>query len=1502
MTSKSRLHQRIRHNHRLTSPTTRPIRNAIALGLALTVSSPVFAGGCDVSDPSNAVCDGFFFHTISYAIDNLNLNVGGDFRTNIRPPDGSYGIDLYALNGSLTLTSAANVVSSHAAAILVVAPNGIVNVESSGNLATSYAGGIDAYSIHGDVSVTNDGSIVSGMGSTIHAIQAVSTYGNASIDNHGAINASAANGYGNAAAYGVTVRGYNATLDNTGSINAHGSTQYGLGLAVGSDTLGHAATTNNSGIVHGDFHADTGYAGAIGIRNSAGDYSTIDNGTGASISANASAGFGKANTYGAMASGNVVLIANEGSISASSHADKGVAYALGTFANGAYGTAVTHNDGDISASADVDAAFGNANAIGANTIGSSNASVASSGAISATATANGDHGFARAIGAQTSANDAAQDNHGGISATASVGYNGVVYAFGSYASGKYGVTDSNEGSIAAVVSSNQGLANAHGLFDTSYRGDVTTTNTGDISATANAAGDATTTYGGFAYAYGLHASGKYKTHVLNSGSISASAIAPFGIAHATGAYVNADNATTLVNDGAISAAASAEHYNAVATGSNVNSRDYALTTNNGSIAGVATGDFGTAQAFGSGTGTWGIHGVARLANDGAISATASAYAGTAHAMGSISRGIVAGTTDNSGTISAAAYATHGLAVATGSKTYALYSDAAMANSNGIHAHADAGDAGTGFAYGSIVLGSDHASSNNSAGGIISASTLASGEHSGQAFSIGSTTLGSHASLTNNGDISATATTTGYSHSIATGATVAGDFHAYANAVNYFYGTVHNIAADAYNAGSIIANATAGDGIATATGLNAVSRYGDVTVVNAGTIGAYATAAANATATGVLATGHDVAVTLGATSQLVASANGATGTATGLSVTGSSVTASNVGAIRATFDGAGGKAFGAIISAASDVTFTNSGSIVASASAGAVGVTLDSPTSTTLVNSGTIAASSAAANSIAVQTGDSTDTIQNTGRINGALVTGGGNDRLANSAGGVWNVVGASTDFGPGDDTISNAGTINLHDASIALGSSGGGGNIFTNSGLVTAFGNDSIDMGAGNPNPFTNTGSVELRNGIAGDALTLHGDWAGSGRIGVDVSPQHGSGDMVHIVGNVAAGSVTAVNVNLVDRPTSALRSLPIVDVTGDATAGSFVLGEVHFDKARSFLVVQGISLTGNIDASNTTPDVFSVGIAVTGVTDSGALAAAIVPGAQGLMNSEVGTWRQRIGVLMPTARGSVGLWTRAFQDSGRVSPGHIANNFGQDGNFSFDQTNSGEEIGADFALSGNLSAGLMLGKAQASQHLDNAGVGRNRISADTRGAYLTWMTSGGFYLDGSYRSMRFAARLNSPAGESRASGKADAFNIELGRSWAFADGFKLVPQIQYTRTTVNHVDTLTGALAGFTAQGGASSRGRAGITLSKDIVASNSAVWTPYASVSAVHDFGGRNTFAIDNNFSGETDTRGTNALVEGGVSVRTGKLEVFGGVNWQDGGALQSFTGGEIGLHYNW
>ncbi len=696
----------------------------------------------------------------------------------------------------------------------------------------------------------------------------------------------------------------------------------------------------------------------------------------------------------------------------------------------------------------------------------------------------------------------------------------------------------------------------------------------------------------------------------------------------------------------------------------------------------------------------------------------------------------------------------------------------------------------------------------------------------------------------------------------------------------------------------------GTGAATANGISAVnmSTDGGVAIANDGRIQAVATGPGVVYATGIWGSATSAGAVLGENSVITVQATGASGSAIGLSISGDVVSASNAGILQAEFIGEGGDTYGALIASLSgDVTFTNSGSIRAIDADYAIGVQLDSLTATTLINSGVINALSETGTGVALRTGDSTDLIQNTGTLGGALVTKGGNDTLANDLGGVWHATGSS-DFGAGTDTINNVGTILLDNAVITMGDSTTFDNAFTSSGLIRVSGDNTIDMGVHNVLAFSNSGILDFRDGVAGDILTINGDFSGSGAINLDVSGLNTSGDLLYVNGNIAADSISTINVSLLSLPTSQTASMPLIYVSGDSTATAFELGEVRYDPDQNFLTLNyNVDLEAAIDASNATPDVFSLGVSVSGLSDSGTLAATIAPGAQSLLNSQVGTWRQRTGVIDKFRKGGVALWARLFQDSGVVSPQHVASNFGQDGNFAFDQRNSGTEVGADFAISDALSVGVLAGKSDGRQRLQGAGLGASTIDGNTYGAYATWLSPTGFYLDASYRHMRFDAKLHTPAGEIRTTGNANALSLEGGYAWILGNGLKIEPQVQYTRIQVGDIGALSGALARFQSEGGDSSRGRVGVMFRKGF-GSDGTVWTPYASINAVREFDGKNRFSINDDFFGETNAKGTNALVEAGLNVDMGRLSVFGGATWQDGGALESVVSGQVGMRFAW
>ena len=159
---------------------------------------------------------------------------------------------------------------------------------------------------------------------------------------------------------------------------------------------------------------------------------------------------------------------------------------------------------------------------------------------------------------------------------------------------------------------------------------------------------------------------------------------------------------------------------------------------------------------------------------------------------------------------------------------------------------------------------------------------------------------------------------------------------------------------------------------------------------------------------------------------------------------------------------------------------------------------------------------------------------------------------------------------------------------------------------------------------------------------------------------------------------------------------------------------------------------------------------------------------------------------------------------------------------------------------------------------------------------------------------------MTSAGGAIQADGDAASLNVEAGYAWTLAGGLKIEPQLQYTQTHVSNVDLVTLGQGALQVADGDAATGRVGVMVRKSF--GTGTVWTPYASVNAVHEFDGDNAYAINDTFFGTTSTDGTSALVEGGVSVRTGNLSVNGGLQWQDGGALESFTGGQVSLRYSW
>jgi outer membrane autotransporter protein len=289
------------------------------------------------------------------------------------------------------------------------------------------------------------------------------------------------------------------------------------------------------------------------------------------------------------------------------------------------------------------------------------------------------------------------------------------------------------------------------------------------------------------------------------------------------------------------------------------------------------------------------------------------------------------------------------------------------------------------------------------------------------------------------------------------------------------------------------------------------------------------------------------------------------------------------------------------------------------------------------------------------------------------------------------------------------------------------------------------------------------------------------------------------------------------------------------------------------------------------------------------------------MLNAQIGTFKQRMGVNPYGDDGKVlSAFFRTYTSEGDVEPAHVAANFGQGGNFAYDQSVWGREVGVNAHLHGNVHAGLTVGTADGRQRLTGAGVGSSRMDGMTWGLYATWFAPQGFYADLSGRWMAVDVVSTSAAGPLETRAHTGAWNLEAGYRWTLG-GLTVVPQLQYTRTEVEDVRAIHGDRADFEGHGGTSSRGRVGVEISKTFE-SGGVRWTPYGSINAIREFDGEMAYTVADNFFGSTDTEGTSAMAELGLGVQKNGWGFSIGAHWTDGGAFKSTVGGQAIVRLAW
>jgi hypothetical protein len=1346
-----------------------------------------------------------------------------------------------------------------------------VDVANSGAITVDawYGYGIRAIAGGGDVSVENSGSIDNYYSTGLATgyawgILALTSAGDISVDNSGDIST-----YVEGQSVGIFARAQAGNVDvaHSGNIDAFSLASTAAGIFARTDD--GSATVDIDG---GAILAYSPYGVAYGVLGSATDISVVNDGDITAVGAYAAAGI---NVYGSdsasvSGSGDILAVslyaarganvAAGGDVSVDvSGQTTAVSYfgdAVGLYAYSVYGDVDVSNDGELT----VVAPYGLADGIFAS---GANVSVGNG--------ANGEIvavGYDWAAGIEAQGTDSVSvSNAGSITA---VTY-GVSEAFGIYAaSGDGGTTVQNDGAIYV-----RGYDQAVGINAVSA-GDVDVTSTGAIYAgyyyvdgygnrfsssyasailamSGGEGANVSLDTSGDLYAVSWVASSGAEARSLGAGGTATlnndADVLSVAIAYggsAAGLVASADGDATIVNAGDILAFSGGTAYGAIALSFNGN----ASVSNAGDITSVN-------DAF-LYYGAYGIvafsqNGTAEAHNSGNIEVY-TPYIGVGVDVASFA----GSSASNSGDIVADAWVSYGMRATSGG------GDVDIGNSGSIDAYYSG--AFLGYSFGMLARTTGDISIENS-GDITSDGGL-------QGVGIFATTSAGDISMENSGDV-ASSTLLGVSAGLFARATngtavieTSGDVTSDA-----LYGDAYGVLARgaylyASNSGDISAN-----GYYSAYGAALIGTVYS-TVENSGTI--------TATTDGGIAVGVLAYGTYGAT-------------------------VSNSGTISAEA-GDYGLAVGVVAQSYYDVLVENSGTITASHPDQAIAVLMESVAGTaTLENSGTITTDTSVAGSIAVLGSDGANEVHNTGDIEGAIVTFDGDDLVHNGQGGTWHVHNFTTYLGGGDDAIVNGagGTIHIANGGIFLGSSGAAGNSFVNSGTIHTSGYGYIDMGSGvslvpslNPLPLTNNGLIDFVDGAPDDMLVIVGDLGGDGAISVDLSGLNGASDLLYVDGSVVDGTTQAINVNLLEGLPTGMQTefAPVVAVSGNTASNAFVGGQVLNVDPSNFLDF-GVSVqSAQVGGVN----VVSAAVDVTGLNDTGVLAASVAQGAHSLINSAIGTRNQRLGLWAPLDEGQAGIspWLRAYTDKGDLSP--EASGFGSGADFGFEQENRGREAGIDFSFGNGFSFGLLAGNADGTQRL-SGGAGEDRLKLHGTGLYATWRLPS-FYVDVSYRWMEFDAKLTSAAGEQRANGDATAGNVEVGYTGWSMGGVSIVPQAQYTRSKIDNVGPVQGSLTEMALSGGVSERGRVGVALSRTFESGNGFRWTPYGAISAVREFKGETGFSVGGTFDGTTSVEGSGTLAELGIGLRKGGLSATAGFNWADGGAMDNVRGGQLVLRYTW
>ncbi|PIO91246.1 autotransporter outer membrane beta-barrel domain-containing protein [Pseudomonas syringae] len=414
--------------------------------------------------------------------------------------------------------------------------------------------------------------------------------------------------------------------------------------------------------------------------------------------------------------------------------------------------------------------------------------------------------------------------------------------------------------------------------------------------------------------------------------------------------------------------------------------------------------------------------------------------------------------------------------------------------------------------------------------------------------------------------------------------------------------------------------------------------------------------------------------------------------------------------------------------------------------------------------------------------------------------------------------------------------------------------------------------------------SLSLQGGrvsFAGEGfhtLSLN-ELSGAGTFGLRVDLDNGVGDLIDVNGQ-ASGQFGLRVRNTGEEVVSAdMAPLKVVHTEGGDAQFSLLGGRVDLG-AYSYLLEQ----QGN--------DWFIVGKDKV-ISPSTQSALALYSAAPAIWMSELSTLRSRMGEVR--ASGRAGGWMRAY--------GNRLNATTSDG-VDYRQKQSGLSLGADAPVevsNGQLVVGVLGGYSTSGIDLSRGTTGK--VDSYYAGAYATWLSDEGYYVDGVLKLNRFRNKADVAMSDA-SKVKGDYTNngiggwVEFGRHIKLADDYFLEPFAQLSSVVVQGQELrLDNGMKAKNDQT-QSVLGKVGTSLGRSVALKDGGVLQPYVRVAVAQEFSRRNEVKA-NDVKFDNSLFGSRGELGAGVSVSLSEhLKLHADFDYMKGRHIEQPWGANVGL----